>query len=186
MNKRYISATELLVDSFRLAQRILDSGFRPDLLVGVWRGGTPVGVAVLEYLAFRGIRCEHFPVKTASYGDPGQREQQVRVAGIETIVGNLRQGMVLLLVDDVFDTGLSVKSLAEQLYATAPTGTIADLRVACPWFKPSQNVSGLVPDYYLHETDDWLVFPHELIGLKPDELQRKPDLAPVIAELFRD
>jgi uncharacterized protein len=29
-----------------------------------------------------------------------------------------------------------------------------------------------VPDYFLHETAEWLVFPHELDALTPDEMRR--------------
>jgi hypothetical protein len=42
--------------------------------------------------------------------------------------------------------------------------------VACPWYKPSRNVTDLVPDFYIHATDQWLVFPHELRGLTPQEI----------------
>ena len=50
MDKIYISADELLIDSFKLAKKIYKSGFQPQFIVGVWRGGAPVGIAVQEYL----------------------------------------------------------------------------------------------------------------------------------------
>ncbi|MCZ6559653.1 MAG: hypoxanthine phosphoribosyltransferase, partial [Gammaproteobacteria bacterium] len=50
MKKRFIEATDLLLDSFRLAVKIYEAGFRPDYLVGVWRGGSAVGIAVQEGL----------------------------------------------------------------------------------------------------------------------------------------
>ena len=48
MEKHFISAQDLLVDSFKLAEQIFDSGFQPHFIVGVWRGGAPVGIAVQE------------------------------------------------------------------------------------------------------------------------------------------
>ena len=48
--KTYINAQSLLEDSFRLGMQILESGFRPSFIVGIWRGGTPVGIAVQELL----------------------------------------------------------------------------------------------------------------------------------------
>ena len=48
--KVFIDANELFVDSYRLARKIFDDGFRPDYVVGVWRGGCPIGVAVEEFL----------------------------------------------------------------------------------------------------------------------------------------
>ena len=35
---------------------------------------------------------------------------------------------------------------------------------------PGNNKVGRVPDYYLHETEKWLVFPHELAGLSVKEI----------------
>jgi hypothetical protein len=46
--KEFISAESLLRDSFALAVQIVASGFRPTFLVGVWRGGAPIGIAVQE------------------------------------------------------------------------------------------------------------------------------------------
>ena len=36
---------------------------------------------------------------------------------------------------------------------------IPDIKVATPYFKPTKNKTGRKPDFYLHETDEWLVFP---------------------------
>lgn len=48
MEKKYISAQELLEDSFRLAAQVYEDGFRPQFIVGIWRGGAPIGIAVQE------------------------------------------------------------------------------------------------------------------------------------------
>ena len=50
--------------------------------------------------------------------------------------------------------------------------------MAVPYYKPSKNLSGRKPDYFLHTTEDWLVLPYELQGLTPEEIaQHKPDVA---------
>ena len=56
--KIYISAQGLLSDSFRLGLEIYNTGFRPDFIVGIWRGGTPVGIAVKEILDFCGVNTD--------------------------------------------------------------------------------------------------------------------------------
>jgi hypothetical protein len=175
MKKRFLSAGELLVDSYRLGARVIKSGFRPELLVGVWRGGAPVGIAVQEYFMRRGLRCEHLPVKTASYSGPDRRQPEVAITGIETVNDSLRRASTVLVVDDVFDTGLSLKELLRQMRESAPERS-PEIRVACPWYKPARNLAGFPPDYYLHETDAWLVFPHELMGLDHSEILQKPDV----------
>ena len=55
------------------------------------------------------------------------------------------------------------------------------MRVAVPWFKPSRNETNIEPDYFIHETAEWLVFPHELDALTPDELRKeRPEIAAII------
>jgi len=44
MKKTFVAANDLLLDSFQLAANIYQSGFRPDFLVGLWRGGSAVGI----------------------------------------------------------------------------------------------------------------------------------------------
>ena len=107
IKKIYISADGLLADSFRLAQQILASGFRPTHIVGVWRGGAPVGIAVQEYLEFKGIETDHISIRTASY--TGIDEQaDVHVYGEGYLVDTLNAEDRLLIIDDVFDHEFSV------------------------------------------------------------------------------
>ena len=47
-DKIFISADSLLRDSVELGLRVVRSGFRPTFLVGIWRGGAPVGIAVQD------------------------------------------------------------------------------------------------------------------------------------------
>ena len=59
-----------------------------------------------------------------------------------------------------------------------------EIRVATPYFKPSKNKTKREPDYYLHETDKWLVFPHELEGLSMQEIkENKPELSKLIDQI---
>ena len=52
-----------------------------------------------------------------------------------------------------------------------------DVRVAVPWYKPARNQTDLEPHYYVHSTDDWLVFPHELDSMTPEEFrENRPEL----------
>jgi hypothetical protein len=56
-----------------------------------------------------------------------------------------------------------------------------DVRIACPWYKPKNTKVAIKPDYYVHESDEWLVFPHELSGLTPEEIkQGKSDLTKIM------
>jgi len=181
-DKVYISANDLLVDSFRLAQKIYDSDFRPDFIIGVWRGGAPVGIAIQEYLEYVGIHTDHIAIRTSSYYGINQQDKTVRVHGLDYIIDNVNAEHQVLLVDDVFDSGRSIRAILDKLRARTRRNMPETMRVATPWYKPAKNVTDIIPDYYMHETDAWLVFPHELVGLTPDEiLANKGDLAKTIS-----
>ncbi|MGB1239180.1 MAG: phosphoribosyltransferase [Pseudomonadales bacterium] len=176
MTKKYIDAQQLLDDSYNLGLQVLDSGCVPDYIVGVWRGGAPVGIAVQELLDFFGIKCDHISIRTSSYTGVEQRVSNVRVHGLDYIIKNVNAEDTLLIVDDVYDSGLSVAQVIEDIHRkcrrNAPT-----IKIATPYFKPQNNKTERTPDFYLYETDEWLVFPHEVSGLTKEELLRdKPGM----------
>ena len=103
--KTYLSADEFLRDTWRLAAAVRRSGWRPDVMVALWRGGAPVGVAVHEYLKCAGWSVRHIPLKCASYTGIGENEGEVVFTLGEEVFGMLRPGERVLVVDDVFDTG---------------------------------------------------------------------------------
>ena len=183
-NKEYISAEQLLDDSFRLGKQILESGFRPHFIVGIWRGGAPVGITVQELLDFFGIHTDHISIRTSFYKGIEQRDSRIRVHGLQYVIDNVNADEGLLIVDDVYDTGLSIEAVIENLRERARRNMPREIRVATAYFKPGSNRTRRVPDYFVHETDKWLVFPHELNGLSREEiLNKKPGVASIIDKI---
>ncbi|MFC2145914.1 phosphoribosyltransferase [Acidobacteriota bacterium] len=181
IKKKFISARELLEDSLRLGIKILESGFKPHFIVAVWRGGTPVGIAVQELLDYFGIKTDHIAIRTSYYTGINRTGEQIRVHGLGYIVKNTNAEDTLLIVDDVYDSGLSVQALLDSLKEKARKNTPYDIRIATIYYKPPNNKTNRTPDYYLYETDAWLVFPHELNGLSADEIKEyKPQLAELL------
>jgi hypoxanthine phosphoribosyltransferase len=176
VEKTFITADQLLADSFRLARKILESDFRPTHIVGVWRGGAPIGIAVQEFLEFKGIKTDHIAIRTSSYHGIGD-QSDVHVHGEAYLVDTLNADDRLLIVDDTFDSGRSIDALLRVLRAKCRRNFPAEAKVATIYYKPTLNRSAIQPDYYLHETEDWLVFPHELCGLTEEELILKGDAA---------
>jgi hypoxanthine phosphoribosyltransferase len=185
-DKIYITANDLLVDSFKLAETIYRSGFRPDFIIGVWRGGAPVGIAIQEYLEYVGVPTDHIAIRTSSYYGIDKQTKTVRVHGLDYIIDNINAEDDVLLVDDVFDSGRSIAAIFNRLQAKTRRNMPQNMRVATPWYKPSRNVTEITPDYYIHETDRWLVFPHELTGLTLEEVAtNKPDIAATVLDHIR-
>lgn len=182
MKKVYITADDLLLDSYRIGVQAFESGFRPDFIVGVWRGGTPVGIAVQEILSYLGSPSDHIAIRTSSYAGIAKQKKKVKVHGLDYIIQNINYDDQLLLVDDVFDSGNSIEAIFKTLDRKSRRNMPKDIRVATPWYKPHNNTTDRVPDYFLHETDDWLVFPHELDGLSEDEIfANKPGVKEILA-----
>jgi hypoxanthine phosphoribosyltransferase len=179
--KLYLTAQELLEDSFRLGARIVASGFRPSFIVAIWRGGAPIGMAVQEFLDYFGVQTDHISIRTSSYQGIDGRDPEVRIHGTSYLIKNIQHDDRLLIVDDVFDTGHTIRALIEHLREKARLNTPDDIRVAVPYYKPTRNQTDIVPDYYLHETERWIKFPYSLEGLTRDEIaQKKPEIWKVI------
>ncbi len=172
MEKLFVSAEALLKDSFELAVQIYESGYRPSYIVGVWRGGTPVGIAVQEVLEILDCPTDHFAIRTSSYGAGTVQDKQIKVMGLAHLVETINADDRLLIIDDIFDSGRSVDAIIKTLEKKCRLNTPHDIRVATILYKPERNRTDRTPDFYVQETDAWVVFPHELHGCTADELKK--------------
>jgi len=177
MNKQYLSANEYQRDMWRLASQIRKSGWKPDFLVGLWRGGAPVAIAVHEFFKATGWNIKHVPLKCWSYSGIGENEGKVLFMLGDAIFGMFREGDKVLFIDDVFDTGKTAAAVMDHM-----RGIGADAKIACVYWKPEKNRTTLRPDFFAKDIgNDWIVFPHEIEGLTPDEIREKD---PVLADLM--
>lgn len=169
-DKLYLSANDYLAICYRLADNVYRSGWLPDLILAVWRGGAPVGMTVHEYLRYCTHHVQHDIVKCASYTGIDTRTSTVELECPPRVLEFCRSGIKVLVTDDIFDSGMTAQAIIDKL---APTQ--ADVRIATPFWHIGHNQTKIQPDYYIHQTDRWVVFPHEMEGLTPDELKRKND-----------
>ena len=181
--KLYLDAQSLLEDSFRLGANIIKDGFRPSMMIAIWRGGVPMGIAIQELLAWYGIETDHISIRTSSYSGIDSQKSTIRIRGMNYLIKNCRHEDHLLIVDDVFDTGLTINAVIEHLQEKARLNTPEEIRIAVPYYKPSRNRTDREPDYFLHETDQWLKYPHSLEGLAVEEVRNN---RPELFEIIRD
>ena len=173
----YIDEESLLNDSFRLAVKIYESGFKPDFIVAIWRGGATVGIYVQECLQALGLQTAHIAIRTSyqgmeNYQATMSNPQTIRVHGLQYLYENLNYEHSLLIVDDVFSSGYNIEAVINRLETKSKRNMPKDYRIATPFYKPSFNKTKRKPDYFLHEINDWLVLPYELTGLSKDELEK--------------
>ena len=189
LEKRYIEEQELVEDSYRLAVTIYQSGYRPDFIVGVWRGGSTVGIYVQECLQYLGVETDHIAIRTSYRGmeDYLQKLEQgdeVRAHGLQYLYENMNADDALLIVDDVYSTGRNVAAVIDRLQAKTKRNMSQHVRVAAPYYKSGFNQNNREPDYYLHDYEGWLVLPYELTGLSDEEIAaNKAWIKPILDEL---
>ncbi len=188
MKKQFIAADDLLRDSFQLAANIYEAGFEPDFLVGLWRGGSAVGIAVQEGLEHLGVKTDHIAIRTSYTGAPQYSEmvskaEAIRVHGMQYLLENLCSHHSMLIVDDVYSSGSSVAAVIEQLARRTRRNLPKDIRIATVWYRPNDKTLR-TPDYFVHETKDWLVLPYELTGMSIEDIAaNRPELASIIERL---
>lgn len=185
--KHFVREADLIDDAFRLAVAIYSSGFRPTFVVGLWRGGSSVGIYVQECLQYLGVKTDHIAVRTSYTGQPDYEEmlenpsEKIRVHGTQYLLETLTAEDHLLLVDDVCSSGQTLQVLQDRLRQRLKRNMPRNVKTASVWNKPARNRTGRSPDYFVHEADNWLVLPYEIKGLTSDEIRENK---PLVATLL--
>jgi hypoxanthine phosphoribosyltransferase len=194
--KRFVSEQEHLLDGFRLGRQVFEAGFRPTFIVGLWRGGSTVGIVVQECLATLGIRTDHIALRTSYRGRTDyelnlRQQASIRVHGRQYLLENVNADDRLLIVDDVFSSGRHTGAVVESLQLGLKRNMPADVRIAATWWRQTPiaqtgSEPPASPDFYVHKTRQWLVLPYELEGLTPAEIRAyKPALVPLLERCDR-
>ncbi len=135
---------EMLLD---LAEKIRKNGFKPDVIVGVSRGGWPPARVLSDLLNtpnLANVKAEFYLGVAETKGDPTLTQP------VSTTV----LGKKVLIVDEVADTGKSLKLVKEHIIKKGA----AEARIVTVYYKPWSIV---MPDYYEKKTSRWIVFPWE-------------------------
>ncbi|MDO4929223.1 MAG: phosphoribosyltransferase [Corynebacterium sp.] len=129
-----------------LAQQIADSGFEPEIIIAVARGGLLPAGALSYSMGVKlsdAINVEFYTDVHETLPDPILLEPLLDVQAIS--------GKRLLVVDDVADSGRTLALVLDLLRPHA-----ADVRSAVIYSKSRSVIS---PDYTWRHTDEWIVFP---------------------------
>ncbi len=162
----HIDPNEFLLDSFRLGRAVYLSGFRPKHAISIWRGGTPVGLGVDAFFRSRGVHINHTTIGTNSYVGIAQ-QTQVTVKNLEHLIQVICPEDGLLIIDDVYESGNTIRQIVELLQARARANTPREIVVAAVHRKPECCAYSNLPVIALHdiEKDVWIDYPHELADL---------------------
>tara|TARA_Y100000114_G_C11739322_1_gene318012 strand:- start:249 stop:779 length:531 start_codon:yes stop_codon:yes gene_type:complete len=171
MTKRFIDSNQLMKLSMKLGKSIYESDYRPDIIIGVSRGGCTPSIIVHEFLSYKNINCLYGIISTKSYDDNNNKLDRIEIDVSNALIEKLKKCDNILIIDDVLDTGYTFRDIGKYLLknnVSSNTFTFASI-----YYKPSKNQTTIVPKFYVKETDEWIVFPHELLGLTFPEVETK-------------
>lgn len=139
---------DLYFKTLELARAIKASKFRPDVIVGIARGGWVIARLLSDFLGNANLAS----VKVEFYSDVAKHRD---VPSIVQPVSAHVEGLRVLVADDVADTGKSIEAVKRHLEERGAS----EVRVATVYYKPWSIIK---PDYYVVETTKWIIFPHEV------------------------
>jgi len=201
MNKEFLNYQTIRNNSIKLAHKIHEDGFIPDVIYVSLRGGAYMGNVISEY--FKVVRRNQRPVFYAavvarSYSDVREQEN-IRIDGWTYNPKYLRNGDRILLVDDIFDSGRTINHLVKICMDKGIPRD--DIRIAVHDYKIRSFLKeqpSISPDYFCRkhiidstEDDTWVHYlSHELVGLTDLEIRENygddPDVVKLLIQLRKD
>lgn len=147
----YITWSHVIKLCYRLAKKITSSGYRPEVIVAIMRGGTVPALILSDILnidSFYALRVKHW----------GIAEEVYKVPIVEQLPQGSVNGMRVLVVDEVADTGKTLEVALRELGKLNPR----EVRTAVMHLKPTSTVT---PDYYAEKLDRWvwIFYPWSLV-----------------------
>jgi hypoxanthine phosphoribosyltransferase len=155
-----------------VAERVLEQKYSPDVIVAISRGGWIPGRILSDILGNHNLAT----IKVEYYRDIYQTRPIPEIT--QPLSVDVR-GKRVLLVDDIADSGNSLKLVRDHLLQLGAS----EVRVCTLYHKPW---SVLKPDFTARLTDAWVCFPHEIFetmeklyrrwraeGRNEDEIKRK-------------
>lgn len=163
VDKHFVSAQDVFHLSTELGLAVAESGYAPQLVVGVWRGGAVASLVVHEILQQINQTCQSTVVVASSYMSIAQRNSDVMIEGLPALINQCESVSRVLVVDDLVDSGHTLTTLKNAL---SESNSQLDVRTAVLFQKPNADMTA---DYFVARDERWIVFPHELSGLSDQE-----------------
>jgi uncharacterized protein len=139
--------TQVYTTLLDLAAKIRNDSFKPDMIVGVSRGGWLPARVLSDLLSNSTLTS----VGVELYVGVSERKSKAVIT--QPVSANVK-GKKVLIVDEVVDTGKTLELVREHVTKQGATA----VRTATVYYKPWSTVK---PDYFEKETDRWIVFPWE-------------------------
>lgn len=150
--KQYVTYEHHDIMCQKLHQAMSNNGVKPDLIVGLPRGGL-VAAALLAGERMFNMR-KITTISVASYNDDMQQGKLELLLPFHPEDFEAYQN--ILIVDDLVDSGKTIAFISNLLKTNLKQ---AQVTTAALFYKPKN--AEFKPDYYVEDTDKWIVFPWE-------------------------
>jgi hypothetical protein len=148
MNIYVVTWEEIQSSLHKLASKIGDSRYEPEIIVGIARGGWVVARILSDLLGVKDVAS----LKIKFYKGLDDRERRPTIT---QPISESPEGKNILMVDDVVDTGESIIVARKHVMDHgAKVVKVATIHMK-PWSK-------IIPDYYVSCTEDWVMYPWEV------------------------
>jgi hypothetical protein len=145
------SFEELRSLAFKLFRAIERSNWKQDVNIGIGRGGLFVLRALQDFYIAKGLRIPYTVIAVERYKGI-KRAGKVR---IKYLYSRFVRNRKVLLIDDVADQGISLKEAERACYEKGAK----EVKTATVHLKPWSIIK---PDFYVAETDAWIIYPWEV------------------------
>lgn len=189
-NKEFITCDMIRDAGLKLVHKMYtEDNFVPDVIYDSLRGGAYMANVMSEYYKLIAMKEGKQPtfyaaVVARSYGKLREHSNHVDIDGWTWSPRNLQKGQKVLVVDDIYDTGLTVNSLVETIMESGiPREDIKvavyDYKVPLYKYREGEPQLPIQPDYWcrkhvLNKEEDsrWIHYTcHEFIGLTSEEIE---------------
>jgi hypoxanthine phosphoribosyltransferase len=202
MKKEFLRYDTVRNNALKMAHKIYQEGFIPDVIYVSLRGGAYLGNVISEYfkIVHRRARPVYYAAMVARSYTGIRESDEVKVEGWTYAPDALRVGDKVLLVDDIFDSGKTINHLARMILEKGIPRK--DMKVAVHDYKYFYNKAEqlpIQPDYFcrkhelsVKDEDVWIHYmSHELVGLTQEELEthyyaQDPELRDVLQVIAKD
>lgn len=153
MNKLFYSYDNLVTDLHTIVRDMTVKGYRPDIVIGPGRGAYFMGVMLSHYfdVEFKGFNWQ------TRDGSDFDRDVLINIV-------SANRDKKILLVDDINDTGKTLQSIEDEMFAWA-IDNVVDIDVTTATLLNKSQSDYDEVSYYAREltpdNNPWVVFPYE-------------------------
>jgi hypoxanthine phosphoribosyltransferase len=148
MNILAVSWDDIQSSALTLANKVSESGFYPEMIVGIARGGWVVARILSDLLDVKDLAS----VKIEFYKGVNDKEKTPKIT---QPISESPKGKLVLIADDVADSGESLLLARRHIEDQGARAT----KMATIHLKPWSKVQ---PEYYVSVTDSWVMYPWEV------------------------